>query len=158
MLSAASGAAVAATTVLTPMLQPNSSGNAMAAKLPGAMMVSNSTAATGIAVARMPASAVLKRRSTVSNAARHSSCKHVSIGLRIEGPSLVLEVTDDGGGFDVEAPSDGHGLASIRRRARHLGGALELRSSTAKGTLVRLTMPIRAMTGAVAEHPTHGGR
>jgi signal transduction histidine kinase len=61
----------------------------------------------------------------------------------------VLEVTDDGTGFDMaEAPAagapggpTGFGLSGMRERAELLGGRLELTSSPGRGTTVRLTIP-----------------
>jgi signal transduction histidine kinase/streptogramin lyase len=97
-------------------------------------------------------------KEAVNNAARHSSCTRVSISFVLEGASLSLEVADDGGGFDVNVESDGHGLASIRRRAHRLGAILNIESTTAHGTVVRLTMPMRAMTRPPAERPTQAGR
>jgi signal transduction histidine kinase len=97
-------------------------------------------------------------KEAVNNAARHSSCTRVAISFRADGASLFLEVADNGRGFDVSAESDGHGLASMRRRAHRLGAVLAVESSTAGGTVVRLTMPIRATTRPVAASPTRVGR
>ena len=63
----------------------------------------------------------------------------------------VLEVSDDGGGFDPGsaqhmaggpmAPT-GLGLAGMRERAELLGGTLELISAPARGTTVKLAVPL----------------
>jgi signal transduction histidine kinase len=55
----------------------------------------------------------------------------------------VLEVADDGHGFPPDMPSSGLGLASMRERAAAAGGVLTIRSGK-KGTLVRMTVPIKA--------------
>jgi signal transduction histidine kinase len=67
---------------------------------------------------------------------------------------MVLEVIDDGTGFDPATVSGanggamggseptGFGLAAMRERAELLGGKLELASSPKRGTTVRLTVPL----------------
>ena len=59
------------------------------------------------------------------------------------GRQVVLEVSDDGHGFVPAAPSGGLGLASMRERVAAAGGALTIRSG-AKGTMVRMTVPVKA--------------
>jgi signal transduction histidine kinase len=75
------------------------------------------------------------------NAVRHAGASHVAVRLR-EG--LVLEVADDGAGFDPADPelrSRHLGLTSMEERAKRLGGRLEIRSSRGAGTTVRLEVP-----------------
>lgn len=81
-------------------------------------------------------------KEAVNNAVRHSACTEAEVTFRLSGKRLVLEVRDDGKGFDVEGGSEGHGLSSMRRRADGVGGALDLRSSPGGGTTVRLTVPV----------------
>ncbi len=76
------------------------------------------------------------------NAVKHSGSARVAVTLRTEGPDLVLEVRDDGDGFDPEAPpSRGLGLASMAERAGAAGGALEIESTPGAGTTVRGRVP-----------------
>jgi len=86
-------------------------------------------------------------KEAVNNAARHSSCSHVSITLRIAGSRLILEVVDNGTGFDPNAESEGNGLASMRRRAARLGASIDVGTGRGVGTSVRVTMPL---TGSMA--------
>ena len=53
-------------------------------------------------------------------------------------------MSDDGHGFAPEAPSGGLGLASMRDRASAVGGVLTI-SSDEKGTLVRMTVPVKVV-------------
>jgi signal transduction histidine kinase len=80
-------------------------------------------------------------REAVGNAARHGGAREVTISLA-ESP-LVLTVTDDGHGFDPEAPRSAHnfGLQSMRERAESLGGRFEVSSRPGEGTVVRITLP-----------------
>jgi signal transduction histidine kinase len=75
------------------------------------------------------------------NALRHSGGRHVAITLRGTSKRLVLEVADDGGGFDTAAAS-GIGLVSMRERAAAAGGAVRVTSKPGEGTTVRLEVPV----------------
>jgi signal transduction histidine kinase len=71
------------------------------------------------------------------NALRHGDPREVTASLR---PG-VLEIRDDGGGFDAATGArDGLGLASMRERAASVGGTLTIESS-GSGTVVRLEIP-----------------
>lgn len=77
------------------------------------------------------------------NALRHAGAEHVIVRLRADNEELVLEVEDDGVGFDPSAPelrSKRLGLTSMEERARRLGGRLEIDSTPGAGTSVRLAV------------------
>jgi signal transduction histidine kinase len=80
------------------------------------------------------------------NALRHAGATAIRIGLSRTPRRVVLEVADDGHGFDPELPSAGLGLASMRERAAAAGGLLTVRSRRS-GTLVRMTVPVPAARG-----------
>lgn len=75
----------------------------------------------------------------LTNVARHAGARRVEIRARRDRGSLVLEVADDGRGFDPAAPTRGLGLVGMRERVGHLGGRLEIGSSPA-GTLLRIVL------------------
>lgn len=78
------------------------------------------------------------------NAVRHAAAQHVVVRLDGRGPTLKVEVTDDGAGFDPADPelrSHHLGLTSMEERARELGGTLELSSARGEGTRVSLEVP-----------------
>jgi signal transduction histidine kinase len=78
------------------------------------------------------------------NALRHSGGHHVTITVSGASRRIVLEVTDDGTGFDPSsARRSGLGLASMRQRATAAGGTLRLVSAPGQGTTVRLEAPVR---------------
>lgn len=82
----------------------------------------------------------------LANAMRYSHAGHVSVRCAAErlGTVLVLEVQDDGSGFEVPEPGQcgGRGLAGMRRRAESIHGELSLLSEPGCGTLVRLRVPL----------------
>jgi signal transduction histidine kinase/ligand-binding sensor domain-containing protein len=88
-------------------------------------------------------------KEAVNNAARHSRCTRASIVFRVVGSGLLLEVSDDGIGFDPAAERDGHGLESMQRRATRLGASLDVLARAGAGTIVRLTMPMDVWRASV---------
>jgi len=77
----------------------------------------------------------------VNNIVRHSACSEADFELRISGRGLVMRVADNGQGFDQLSVKDGHGLASMKRRAASLGGDLQIISAPCSGTIVSLKIP-----------------
>jgi signal transduction histidine kinase len=78
------------------------------------------------------------------NALRHAGARQVTLAVTAPPQRVVLEVTDDGAGFDPAAPAGaGLGLASMRERAAAAGGTVTLGSAPGKGTTVRLEVPAR---------------
>jgi signal transduction histidine kinase len=77
----------------------------------------------------------------LQNALRHANAEHVVLRLHSDTGRLVLEVADDGVGFEPGGTglrSWRLGLTSMEERAQRLGGRLELRSTPGAGTTVRL--------------------
>lgn len=79
------------------------------------------------------------------NAARHGHASHATVALRRENGSYVLQIDDNGSGFDpAVAPADGRehfGLQVMRARAERLGGQLQIRSAPGDGTRVVAMWP-----------------
>jgi signal transduction histidine kinase len=77
----------------------------------------------------------------IGNALRHSGGQGVTVTLAGRQGRVVLEVRDDGNGFDLSTTQSGLGLASMRERAASAGGRLTVTSSPGTGTVVRLSVP-----------------
>jgi PAS domain S-box-containing protein len=77
----------------------------------------------------------------LTNARRHSGARSVRVMLRPEQDSLLIEISDDGRGFEPET-TPGVGLKSMRERAAALGSKLEVTSGVGQGTRVSLRVPI----------------
>jgi signal transduction histidine kinase len=81
----------------------------------------------------------------VNNALKHAVASEIRIGLERRGDTLVIEVDDDGGGFDEKAEArDGIGLRVMRYRARLIGGALEIGSAPAGGARISCRVKLTA--------------
>jgi signal transduction histidine kinase len=77
------------------------------------------------------------------NAVRHAHAEHVIVRVGGGNGALVVEVTDDGIGFDPDRPelrSRHLGLTSMEERARELRGRLRIRSAPGAGTTVRIEL------------------
>jgi PAS domain S-box-containing protein len=80
----------------------------------------------------------------LTNTVKHARARRVGLRLTDGGEELVLEVADDGIGFQPEGPFPGHlGLRSMRERALHLHGTLDVESVPAQGTTIRARIPVR---------------
>ena len=74
------------------------------------------------------------------NALRHASADEVQVRVLRTGGRLLLDVHDNGRGFEPGA-SRGLGLASMRERAAAVGAELNVESAPGTGTRVRLEVP-----------------
>jgi signal transduction histidine kinase len=80
----------------------------------------------------------------VANALRHAQATRVDVRLHADDARILLEIEDDGLGFTGRRAASGHlGLATMRERARALGGRLEIDTAPGQGTVVRLRLERR---------------
>lgn len=75
----------------------------------------------------------------LTNAARHSEARHVSLSVEAGDAAVNVEIRDDGRGG--AAPSKGSGLAGMRDRVHALGGTLTIHSPAGGGTSIRAVLP-----------------
>ncbi|HQU85833.1 MAG TPA: two-component regulator propeller domain-containing protein [Pyrinomonadaceae bacterium] len=79
-------------------------------------------------------------KEAVNNAAKHSDCTRVQIYFGFENSRLLLQIKDNGKGFDTNEIYEGQGLRSIMRRADSLGGNLKIEAKD--GTNIEFSMPL----------------
>lgn len=83
----------------------------------------------------------------LTNVVKHSGADKVMITITGSGDCIVLEISDNGCGFDsanldgVALENERFGLFNIRERLSYMGGAMEIISSPGKGATIRLTAP-----------------
>jgi signal transduction histidine kinase len=83
----------------------------------------------------------------LNNIVKHAQATSSTIRLTQEGASVVLEVKDDGIGFDASGTFPGHiGLVSMQERAASIDAAVEVTSLPGSGTSVVLTLSAGAST------------
>ncbi|NLD04506.1 MAG: sensor histidine kinase [Synergistaceae bacterium] len=84
----------------------------------------------------------------VNNSARHAEAENVSISLKNTGKMILLQIEDDGKGFEVpdnftELRVQGHrGLSNMRERMSIVGGHFSIFSTPGKGTVIRCELPL----------------
>ena len=80
------------------------------------------------------------------NILKHAQAKTVVVRLVLDEDFVVLQLNDDGIGFDTtESPPGHYGLRSMRDRAASLGGTVVIESSPGEGTTVRARIPSAAI-------------
>jgi ligand-binding sensor domain-containing protein/signal transduction histidine kinase len=82
----------------------------------------------------------------LANVARHSKATHVAVNLNYTDNRVIIEITDNGRGFDIKSKLTGLGLRSIRERAQSVGGKARIESEPGQGTRVRVEVPFDAQT------------
>lgn len=81
-------------------------------------------------------------REALSNVVRHAQATQVDVEVVVDGTDVVLGVSDNGVGVDVEVISaGGHGLRNLRSRAERLGGTLAMHARDSGGTVLELRVP-----------------
>jgi signal transduction histidine kinase len=82
----------------------------------------------------------------LANIAKHAKAKQVDISLWTTDERVLMEIHDNGKGFEMEkmTASIGHGLANMQTRARSIGGDVDLSSVVGEGTTVLAWVPRHA--------------
>lgn len=77
----------------------------------------------------------------LNNIIKHADAKVVSISLRSGDDAIILQIKDDGNGFDCSKIRKGLGLDGITNRAELFGGKAEITSSPGNGCHVKVSLP-----------------
>jgi len=98
----------------------------------------------------------------VNNARKHAVAEHIWVRLKkVRGNVVLLELEDDGVGFDVGAVDAGYeqrgslGMVNMRERTELVNGVLKLESKEGVGTRIRVWVPL---TEDAADQLRRGGR
>ena len=78
----------------------------------------------------------------LQNVQKYARASNATVRLRETGDQLLVEVSDDGCGFDAAVASRGAGLTNMEDRLEALGGALQIETSPVHGTTLRATVPV----------------
>lgn len=77
----------------------------------------------------------------LNNIIKHARASRVSIILRLTDSNILLQVKDDGAGFDIRKVKRGMGITNIHNRAELFGGNLLLTSTPGKGCQIDVCLP-----------------
>jgi two-component system NarL family sensor kinase len=113
------------------------------------------TAAGDVSALASPLSSVLYTiaQEAVTNAVRHGAPRSIQIIVVATGDAARLEITDDGHGFDAEAPVSppaARGLFVMAERAALVDGKLQIDSTPERGTRIVATVPATLATHSPA--------
>ncbi|MGZ5135218.1 MAG: sensor histidine kinase [Flavitalea sp.] len=84
----------------------------------------------------------------LNNTIKHSGATDIHVNLRFFQNNIFMEITDNGAGFDIAATEiekkedKGMGIRSMQKRAKLIGGTLDLESQSNAGTKVKFSCPL----------------
>lgn len=84
-------------------------------------------------------------REAISNIIKHSGASHCEVRCTLTGGDFQLVIQDNGNGIPMELDGrldKGHGMASMKNRAKQLQGQCLVESGPGYGTVIRLTLPL----------------
>lgn len=84
-------------------------------------------------------------REAISNVIKHSGASHCKVRCTLGEHDFVLVVQDNGKGIPMELDGKldrGHGMASMKHRAKQMQGQCLVESGPGYGTVIRLTLPL----------------
>jgi signal transduction histidine kinase len=83
----------------------------------------------------------------LANVTRHSLAENVEITLLFNQDHLILTISDDGQGFDLESEPHGFGLRSMKQRVEGMGGQMTIDTAPGQGTTLTGDIPIPQSSG-----------
>lgn len=89
-------------------------------------------------------------KEAINNAVKYSFANNIDINIRKINNELLIEIKDDGNGFNVEAKKIfTNGLINMQKRAKELNGNVSIKSAIGEGTTVNALLPIKALSNSV---------
>jgi len=77
----------------------------------------------------------------LNNAVKHASPDKIEVKIYQNGKGKIIEIIDNGHGFDQTIPSKGSGMTNLKKRMETIGGEFQLTSVVGKGTDIKLLLP-----------------
>lgn len=78
---------------------------------------------------------------TLQNIYKHAKAKHVKISFQLKKDVILVTISDDGSGFDVNKAKKGIGIKNINSRVAELNGKLHIDSQIGNGTTIAIEIP-----------------
>ena len=79
----------------------------------------------------------------INNIQKHAGATQATISVKKESDQVVLSISDNGLGFEINKSNEGLGLLSIRDRSKLLGGCCNIKSEPGKGTQIRVSFHLQ---------------
>ena len=91
---------------------------------------------------------LLIAKEAMNNIAKYSKASVVSISLRKVNDEVILDIKDNGIGFDKALLKPGNGLQNMEHRSELLNGQCKIESTPSSGTHIRCSFPIAIISHA----------
>ncbi len=78
---------------------------------------------------------------SMQNIYKHANAKHIKISITLKNNVILLDITDDGDGFDTAKSKKGIGLKNMTSRVDNLEGSIAFNSKIGEGTIVNVKIP-----------------
>ncbi|MEI7982583.1 MAG: triple tyrosine motif-containing protein, partial [Bacteroidota bacterium] len=82
-------------------------------------------------------------KEAINNAIKYSECRSVRILFRQEHSGLIMEISDDGNGFNPDAITSRNGIKNMKLRAGQINSVIEIKSAKGNGTKISLAVPLK---------------
>lgn len=83
-------------------------------------------------------------KEAITNTLKHADATEFKAQSEVENGSLLIQLSDNGRGFDVSAKGGGYGLQNLQLRAKEMNGTITFRSSPNSGTLLEVRIPLNS--------------
>jgi signal transduction histidine kinase len=81
----------------------------------------------------------------LTNAVKHAKARRICVEADLQGDALLVRVSDDGEGFDMQRAATGRGQRFMVQRMAALGGRIDVESSLGGGTRAVLSLPLERL-------------
>jgi signal transduction histidine kinase len=81
-------------------------------------------------------------KEAIMNVQKHAKASHIKFSAHQTAQGIMLDIGDNGIGFDRNTVTPGFGLQGIMERVQLLGGHCEIQTDIAQGTQIRITLPL----------------
>ena len=81
-------------------------------------------------------------KEAINNVLKHADASVIAISMDVELKKLLVQITDNGHGFDIQNHNDGNGLENMRARTESVKGKFGITSGPGKGTSINIVIPL----------------
>ena len=82
-------------------------------------------------------------KESLNNAVKYAEASQIDLHLNLKSRFLKMEISDNGKGFDIDKTKRGNGLNNLEKRAKEIGGQIDIKSELGKGTCINLMMVLK---------------
>ncbi|GAA4450007.1 hypothetical protein GCM10023092_05210 [Rurimicrobium arvi] len=79
-------------------------------------------------------------KEAVNNLVKYAGAGHADISVSVEDELFIMQISDDGSGFDIDSITPGNGIINMRKRAQEAGALLAIISKPGAGTRIRFML------------------